>query len=128
MKPCSIIRRRMLAITCERSTMFLLHLLAAQVEEAVLEPRLLGIVALAVDLQRQRLGRPSSTASASTTSSTSPVGSAGFTVSGAARDHLAGHRDHALDAHAPRRAANGARAGLEDQLHDAGMVAQVDEE
>ena len=127
MKPCSIIRRRMLAITCERSTMLLLHLLAAQVEEAVLEPGLLGIVALAVDLQRQRLGGRVEHEHRPTTSSTSPVGSDGFTVSARAGDHLAGDRDHALDPHCLGRGER-CGAGLEHQLDDAGMVAQVDEE
>ncbi len=56
MKPCSIMRRRIEAITCERSTMLAWTLLAAQIEEAVFEPHLLGIVGLGIDRQRQRLG------------------------------------------------------------------------
>ena len=56
MKPCSIIRRRIEAITAERSMMLRVDVLAPQIEVAVLEPDILGIVLLADDRHRQ-LGR-----------------------------------------------------------------------
>jgi hypothetical protein len=58
--------------------------LAPQIEEPVAERGSSGNSGLAVDLERKRLG-VDSTVSAATASSTSPVGSFGFSAPGALR-------------------------------------------
>ena len=74
-----------------------------------------------------RVSAGESSAKASTTSSTSPVGRVGVDRLGRAGHDPAGDGDDALD---PHRLGGGERggAGLEHQLGQAGMVAQVDEE
>ena len=67
--------------------------------------------------------------SAATRISTAPVASAGLTVSGGARDHLAVDADHVLGAEvARRRGAPPRPRRVEHQLQEPGAVAQVDED
>ena len=101
--------------------------LAAQVEEAVAQPRLLGIVALGVDLERQRLGRRLRATRASATSSTSPVASFGLTVS-ALRATTRPVTVSTLSSRAPSASREERMLGLEHDLGDAVVVAQVDEQ
>ena len=68
-----------------------------------------------------------STSSAATTSSISPVGKVGLTVSGL-RATTRPVTVITLSTRTASAAANGGVPGLADQLHDPGMVAQVDEE
>ena len=103
-----------------------MQLLAAQVEEPVAQPRLLGILRLGVDLDRQRVGRRQH----------GQLGHRHLDLAGRqlgvdgrrrARHHLACHVDHALQ---PDRlgGGEGRAAGVEHALGQALVVAQVDEE
>ena len=102
------------------------HRLAAQVEKAVAQPGLLRVVALGVDLQRQRLGRRFEHELVGDQLDR-PGRQLGVDRLGAARDHMAGDRQHALQARAL-----GLREervlGLEHDLGQAEVVAQVDEQ
>ena len=103
-----------------------LHRFAPQVEEAKAQARVFGIVALGVDLERQLLGGRFDQQG---------VGDhfdlAGRQVRvdrlGAARDHAAGHGEHALQAHV-LGVGKERMLGLEHDLGDAVMVAQIDEQ
>ena len=123
-KHCASMRRRMLGSRANAAGC-LLHRLAPQVEEAVAQAGVLRIVALGVDLERQLLGgRLEEQASATT--STSPVGRFGLTVSGL-RATTGRSRDHAFQAH-PLRVPEEQLLGLKHDLGDAVMVAQIDEQ
>ena len=80
--------------------------LAAQVEEAVAQPDVLGIFGLAEHRQRQ-LGRSDSTSISAANTSTSPVGSSGLTVPSGRGRHLAVDPDHPFGAHRLGRAKAG---------------------
>ena len=103
-----------------------MHGLAAQIEEAVAQPGLLGKVALGVDLQRQRLGRrfhDQGLGDQLDLAGREP----GVDRLLAARHDPAGDRQHALQ---PDGLGLGEERvlGLEHDLGDAVVVAQVDEQ
>ena len=103
-----------------------MHRLPAQIEEAVAEPGLLRIVTLGVDLERQQLGRrlDHQIVRDQLDSTGRELRVDGFL---AARDHVAGNRQHAFEARcfglAEKRL-----LGLEHDLGEAVVIAQVDEQ
>ncbi len=116
----------MLEITFERNRMLLLHRLPAEIEEAIAQPRLLRVVALGVDLERQELGRRLDHQLVR-----DQLDSTGRELRVdrllAARDHMAGDRQHALQAH-PLGIPEKRLLGLEHDLGEAVVVAQIDEQ
>ena len=83
----------------------------------------------ALDLEGRRLGVGEQLGARSTLSSTSPVGSSGLTVSAERRTTVAGGAQHVLGAQLVGELEGLAGAvGVEDELDDAGAVAQVDED
>ena len=104
-----------------------MQLLAAQVEEAVAEPRLLGIVVVAEDRHRQLSAAADSTSIRAAKTSTSPVGRFGIDRLGRARLHLAVDADHPFGPHLLGRR-EGRRFGVGDDLGQAVVVAQIDEQ
>ena len=103
-----------------------LHLLAAQIEEAILEPGLLGIVALGVDLQRQGFGRRVQGERVHDQLDLAGRQRRVDRLRRAGHDP-AGDGDDAFDPHPFGRGERGG-AGLEHELGQAGVIAQVDEE
>ena len=104
----------------------LLHQFAAQVEEAVAQPGLLGVVALGVDLERQEIGRRLEHEIIGDQLDF-PGRQLGIDRLGAARDHMAGDGEHALQPGALGEREE-AVLGLEHDLGDAEVIAQVDEQ
>ena len=104
----------------------LLHRLAPQVEEAKAQAGVLRIVALGVDLERQLLRRGLDDQGVG-----DHLDLAGRQVGvdriGAARDQVAGHGEHALQAHV-LRVRKERMLGLKHDLGDAVVVAQIDEQ
>ena len=106
--------------------MFWCRRLAAQVEEAVFEPDVLGIFLLAEHRHRQFVGRPS-TSSAAIRTSISPVGRFGFTVPSARGTTLPSTRT----THSARSFFGGRESRIARVGHALGqpvMVAQIDEQ
>ena len=116
----------MLEITLARKQDVLLHRLPAQIQEAVAKARLLRIVALGVDLERQEIGRRLDHQLVR-----DQLDLAGRELRidglGAPRDHVPRHGQHALQAHAFGRAEE-RPLGLEHDLGDAVVIAQIDEQ
>ena len=109
MKPWSIIRRRIEAITAERSMHVGVQPLAAKVEVAVFEADILGIFGIARDRHRQlRSGR------LDVDGGRDDLDLAGRQLGvhhvGGAGDDLAGHRHHRFDAQRFERARTGLSA------------------
>ena len=103
-----------------------LHRLAPQIEEAEAQPGVLGIVALGIDLERQLIGGRLDDERIG-----DDLDLAGrqrrIDRVGAARDHAAGHGQHALETHRLGGREEG-MLGLKDDLGDAVVIAQVDEQ
>ena len=92
-KPSPSRNSRIAATTRWRSSSASLHLLAAQVEVAVAQPRVLADLAgEALDLEGRRLGVGEQLGRGRPASSNSPVGSSGLTVSSERRTTVAGWR------------------------------------